>query len=403
LFGHVQPSPGNLVSLLNCVGVKIRNITFQNSNDWTCHLLGCSNVSVDHLIVHNPIHSPNTDGIDIDASQDVQIMNSEIYTGDDAIVLKNRSDKITYPHPCKNITVANCKLTSPTNTFKIGTETYGDFENIVFRDSVIQAGDPSDPLSAVAAKLMPPDIYGNGLGPEAGIALESMDGAHIRGVTINNIVMHGARSPIFIRLGDRGINPNGKLPKVPPGTIEDVTISDISADGASCASIIVGLPGHPVQGITISNLQVVNIGAGTSVLKALAVPEKGSSYPSALMWGPLPSHSLYLHHVAGVKLNNLNFANARPDTRTAVIADDVTGLMLEGLVLDPVASASPLIVLNDVSSSEIRGTIPQNTKTWVQVCGANSATINLLPNDSAIAQKNFELAGDVPTGAVTLH
>jgi len=399
---HNAQNPGDLVVLEHCSGVTISGLALRNSTSWTLHLLACDHVRVDGASIRNRLNGPNTDGIDVQGCQGVQISNCDICTGDDAIVLKNRNAQITYPHACKDVTVANCKLTSPTNGFKIGTESYGDFENIVFRDSVIQAADPNDPLCADSTPAIPPGHYGNPLGPEAGIAVESVDGAHIRGVLVTNIVMHGARSPIFIRLGSRGIDPNNKQVKAPTGTISDVTLSNIVADGASAPSTITGVPGHPVQNITLSNLQVTNIGNGTTTATALGLPEKETSYPGALMWGPMPAHSLFMRHAEGIKLSGLRFTNSRPDTRLAVIADDVAGLALEGLTLDPVAASDPLILLNDVRKSTISGTIPRNTNIWVQVSGSNSADISLAPTGTGRASHVFALSEGAPANAVIL-
>jgi len=371
--------------------VKVSNITLQNSESWTLDLLACENVSVDGVRIRNPFHGPNTDGIDVCSSQNVQITNCDIYTGDDAIVLKNRSAKISYPHPCKNITVTNCKLVSPTNGFKIGTESFGDFENIVFKDSVIEAGDPNHPLCVESAKLISPIRYDNILGPESGITLASVDGANIRNVSIQNIVMRGARAPIFIRLGHRGIHPSSKE-KSPVGTLDGVTIQNVIAENASAPSSIAGLPDHPVKNVTISNLKITNIGAGYAAHDALSVPEKEESYPSGLMWGAMPAHSLFLRHAEGVTLRNVCFKNSRQDTRRAIIADDVSLLKMEKLVLDDVALSDPLILLHQVRSAEISGTIPSNTITWVTVSGEVSANISLLPNNPQAAQQIFNLA-----------
>jgi len=175
---HNARNASDLMVLEHCSNVKISGLALQNSESWTLHLLGCDHVAIDSVRIRNRLNGPNTDGIDVQGCQGVQIANCDIDTGDDAIVLKNRNAKISYPHPCKDITIANCKLTSPTNGFKIGTESYGDFENIVFRDSVIQAGDPNDPLCADSTPGIPAGHYGNPLGPEAGIAVESVDGEH---------------------------------------------------------------------------------------------------------------------------------------------------------------------------------------------------------------------------------
>jgi len=401
-WGHNPRNSGHLVMLSNCTNVKISNLTLQNSQSWTLHLLACENVSVDHVRIRNRLYGPNTDGIDIDGSQDVQVSNCDICTGDDAMVLKNRSDTVTFPHSCENVTITDCKLISPTNAFKIGTETYGDFENIVFKNSVIEAGDPKDPWCTEAAAMVSPQFYGNGLGPETGIAVESADGSHIHGVTVSNIVMHDVQSPIFIRLGDRGINPTNARVKAATGTIDDVTISDVSADGAWGPSIIAGVPDHPVQDVTITNLRVTNIGNGTSSSTPLGVKEAIDDYPSSLMWGPLPANSLYFRHANGIKLSNVTIANAKPDTRLPVIVDDVTGLAIEGITLDHAASSDPVMLLNNVRDSQIRGTVPEQTKTWANVSGGLSSHIVLSPDKAKNAKQIFMAGAGAASNAVSV-
>ena len=115
---HNEPNNGDLVLLTECSNVNIQNITLQGSTSWTCHLLGCDHVTVDGMKICNPLYSPNTDGIDVDGSQEVQITNCDICTGDDAIVLKNRNAKVHFPHDCKDITIDHCHLTSQTNGLK---------------------------------------------------------------------------------------------------------------------------------------------------------------------------------------------------------------------------------------------------------------------------------------------
>ncbi|MDR3707863.1 MAG: glycosyl hydrolase family 28 protein [Capsulimonadaceae bacterium] len=402
-WSHNEPNSGDLVLLSDCANVRFSGVTLQNSQSWTLHLLACANVVVEGIRIRNRLNGPNTDGIDVDGSQDVQIANCDICTGDDAVVLKNRSTAVHFPHACKNVTITRCKLISPTNGFKIGTESYGDFENIVFEDSTIQAGDPKDPWAAGAAAETSPQFYGDALGPEAGIAIESVDGSHIRGVTVRNIVMHDVQSPIFIRLGSRGVNPVDKSAKAPTGTIDDVKISDIVAERAWCPSIIAGVPGHPVRGIVISNVRVTNIGAGSTTYSPLGVPEREGAYPAPIMWSPLPAHSLYMRHAEGIKLSAYSVVNDRPDTRLAVIADDVSGMTLDGLTLDPLASSETAILFNNVRDSQIRGTVPRGVKTWVSVYGAGSGNITLVPSDPKLAGQVYALGDGVPASAATVR
>lgn len=398
-----KPNPDGLLLLQNCTNVRVTNITLQNSDAWTLHLLACEHAVIDGVIIRNRYNTPNTDGIDLQGSQDVQISNCDIRTGDDAIVLKNRNKKITYPHSCKDIKISHCKLISPTNGFKIGTESYGDFDNIVFRDSVIEAGDPNDPLSTDSLSTISPEHYGNALGAEAGIAVESVDGSHLSHVVVDNIVMHGVRAPIFIRLGDRGKNPTESKTKVPTGSIDDIRISNVTADGASAPSLVMGIPGYPVQNVVISNLRVTNIGDGKSALAPLGLHERESDYPGALMWGAMPAHSLYLRHVDGITIRDVGFSNAKPDSRLAIIADDVSGLKIDGLTLDPVAYSDHLILLNNVRQSQINGTIPRETRTWVSVSGASTTGVTLISSSPLPSGQIFALDAGVSSNAVTVR
>ena len=122
-----------------------------NAESWTLHLLGCFDVKVRDVVIRNPLHGPNNDGIDIQSCKNVSITGCDIYTSDDAIVLKNRHPD--YCHiPCANIVVANCTLTSVCNALKIGTETIGSFRNITFCNCTVRQAQPTDELALVRVK-----------------------------------------------------------------------------------------------------------------------------------------------------------------------------------------------------------------------------------------------------------
>ena len=115
-------------------------------------------------------------------------------------------------------------LTTVCNALKIGTGTQGSFENIVFGNSVIAAGQPSEPLAQSAVEIIDPEHYDNALDPLGGIAIETVDGGALRGVAVSNIVMQGGRAPIFVRRANRA---SLRDPSAVPGTLRDVTIDNI--------------------------------------------------------------------------------------------------------------------------------------------------------------------------------
>ncbi|QLF68452.1 right-handed parallel beta-helix repeat-containing protein [Peteryoungia desertarenae] len=116
-----------------CENIRLEGFSIRQSPMWTIHLIGCRNVEIDGVRVTNDTEMPNTDGIVIDACEDVAIRNCHITTADDGIVLKTSMgpDGKTIGH-CRNILVENTYIESNSCALKIGTESHGDFENIRF-------------------------------------------------------------------------------------------------------------------------------------------------------------------------------------------------------------------------------------------------------------------------------
>jgi polygalacturonase len=324
MYAHTGPRPSNLVYIKECNQVNISGIVLRNSENWTLHLAGCRNVNIEHLTIRNPLIGINTDGIDLTSCENVTINNCNIYTADDAICLK--SDREFWQQPCRNIAVTNCILTSACNAFKIGTATWGAFSNITFSNSVIKQGRPTDAgwLVDKAEKTIAPGHYGNALAPISGIAIEMVDGGSVRGVSISNIEMDGARTPLLIRLGNRGDRVKT------PGTLEDVAISNILAYGSVTASSISGIPSAHIKNVTITNCTVHMLGGEESRLFEKVVPEYETHYPEATMWGRLPVTGFFIRHVSGISMRNVRIFLSKEDNRPAVSLSDVSDGLFQG-------------------------------------------------------------------------
>ena len=98
--------------------------------------------------------------------------------------------------------------------------------------------------------------------------------------------------------------------------------NNIVATGGSLASSITGLPGHFVENVTLSNIDITMAGGGKK--QRQAVPEVAGDYPHAPMFGPLPASGLYARHVRGLTLNNVRIRTEKQDERPAVVLDDVS-------------------------------------------------------------------------------
>lgn len=293
--------PDSLLLFKRCTNVRIEHVHIENSPSWTVHLLACDHAGVQGVRIHSPPYGYNSDGIDINACQDVMISQCDISVADDAICLKN-NNAWGLKRPVRNIAVTNCILKTTCNAFKIGTESMDNFENIVFSNSVVAAAEE--------------------YGPICGVALESVDGGTTRGICVSNIVMHGARAPFFLRLGKR----NQYQPDAPPGCLQDVIIDNIMAIGASVTPSITGLPGHDVRNVSISNIRINTRGGGKAELADREIPEEASAYPEATMFGLLPAYGLYCRHVDGLMLRNFAVECEQSDERPLLVCDDVKHL-----------------------------------------------------------------------------
>jgi len=332
------------------------------------------------VTIHNPPHGGNTDGIDIEACRDVTVSDCIISTGDDAICLKN-DDIDGLKRPSRNIAVTNCVLTTTCNAFKIGTGSRSDFENVTFSNSAI---------------WNPPGYPG--MRAISGIAIEMVDGATLRGVTVSNITMQNVRAPVFIRLGNCG---RGQASPV-PGKLREVLIENLRAEGASLPCIIAGIPGHDVEGVSLSNVRITAEGGGTADMAAREIPEREANYPEANMFGPLPSWGLFCRHVRDLRLRNVVLAPAAADGRPAIICDDVKEFDVDGLKLPATGCAAPAVRLSDVQGAFLRGCrAAAGTGTYLAVEGEKSSGVTLAANDLSAAAEPVRTGAGAPDGAVT--
>jgi hypothetical protein len=176
-----------------------------------------------------------------------------------------------------------------------------------------------------------------------------VDGANIDGIVVSNVAMQSVYCPIFIRLGNRG---RGITPPV-PGSLQNVSISNVIATGPTMASSITGIPGYPVRHIALDDVRVVTNG-GWHAIGTLAVPELEKDYPDSDMFGPLPASALFCRHVQDLTIRNLRADAHDPDVRPALIFTDVQALDLSAF-----KTASAPTVKHDVKAVEHNAPVPE--------------------------------------------
>ena len=185
-----------LIRIVDCENVKIERIKLTDAAAWCLHINRCFDINIKNVSIDSHCNE-NNDGIDIDSSENVNVENCNIISGDDGICLKTTSER-----PCKNIFVKDCKVSSGWAGFKIGTESVGDFSHIRVTGCYFY------------------DTLG------CGIKIVPTDGANVSDVIISNIQMENCTGPIFIALGER-LRSYAGIGRDTLSSIEDICIENV--------------------------------------------------------------------------------------------------------------------------------------------------------------------------------
>ncbi|WP_425487962.1 rhamnogalacturonidase [Microbacter margulisiae] len=336
---HITGVGNKAISLKLCRNVLLKDIRMERCGHFALLATGLDNMTIENLLIDT-----NRDGMDIDACRNVRISNCTVNSPyDDAIVLK-ATYALGFFRNTENVTISDCFVSgydlgtvmngtfqhyqnqAPDQSFscgriKLGTESSGGFNNITITNCVFDHC--------------------------RGLALETVDGGDLHNITVSNIVMKDMNSsPIFIRLGSRMRSPKGTS----IGQLHDISINNIRvyhADSRYVCSFS-GIPGHPIEDISLSNIAIYYQGGGTKAQAALIVPEKEAAYPEPTMFGDLPAAAFYIRHARNIQMNHIAVYYAHPDFRPSVVLSDVHDITFDDLRL-PKERLVPFFSLHHVS------------------------------------------------------
>jgi polygalacturonase len=348
------------IALKLCRKVTLRDFTILIGGHFGILATGVDNLTIDNLTIDT-----NRDGIDLDSCRNVRISGSSINTpNDDAIVFKG-THALGVARATENVTIANGLVSGyeigslvdgtykrtvkqapdrdgPTGRIKIGTESEGDFRNITISNVVFDRS--------------------------RGLALESVDGAHIEDIAISNITMREvSNAPIFLRLGSRMRAPEGTA----VGSIRRVNISNVVAYDADprYGSIISGIPGHDIEDVKLSDIRILYRGGltldqvakqpadlvntfffrasgGVPPREPYTTPEREKEYPEPSMFGMLPAYGFFLRHARGIELNNVEVGFMKEDRRPAFVLDSVKAVDFQHVKAQKTSGVPAFVLLN---------------------------------------------------------
>ncbi len=367
-----------LIRFVECTNVRVRGVTLRDSAMWVQHYLACDNVALEGLTVLSNCNN-NNDMIDIDGCHDVTVIGCKGETGDDAITLKS-----TGPRTCERITIANCTVSTPCSGIKLGTESIGGFRDVVVTNCIVRR-----PLRKGHCN----SDY------TQGINIATVDGGVLERVSLSNITVEGAVAAVYMRLGHRGRPYMPGAPKPDVGTFRDVVISNLIARGTrhnGCS--ITGLTEHALQNVTLRNVQISFEGGGKLPDATREVPEMAEKSPTAFMFGRLPAYGLYVRHVDGLNLDNVQLGFDQPDYRPALICEDVRRLSIHNLQAAAVSGGAETIRLNDVEGALVTGCVAPQPGVPFMWLGGKASSISVIGNDLSRASRAFLLPEALDSG-----
>ncbi len=326
------------IALKLCRNVVIRDVTFLMGGHFCILPTGVDNFTIDNVKIDT-----NRDGINVDSCRNVRISNCSINSpNDDAICLKS-SYALGYAQATENVTITNCQVSGydegtfldgtfkrtqqqapdragVTGRIKFGTESNGGFKNITISNCVFDRC--------------------------RGFTLDTADGGLLEDVTINNITMRDITgAPFHLRLCRRMRGPEG----VPVGKLRRVNISNVVIYNADprYASMIMGIPGHDIEDVKLSNIRILVTGGAPKEQATVEVPELEDEYPDPRMFGEIPAYGFFIRHVKGIELNNVDVSFENEDFRPPFILDDVKGAEFHNVGAQT-AEGVPTFILKNV-------------------------------------------------------
>lgn len=146
--GPVMPKERyhQMIIFSNCTNVALKDFEVIDAPYWTFLIVHCDRVNVTDISIDNNLLIPNSDGLDINSSSNVNVSGCIISCGDDAIVLAGYAHHFGDPgykdiiKPSQNINVSNCILRSRSSAIRIGgwdqnNMSNYNFDNITIYDS----------------------------------------------------------------------------------------------------------------------------------------------------------------------------------------------------------------------------------------------------------------------------
>lgn len=250
-----------------CDGIRVHGIIAQNSASWQLHPYYSQNIDFLDISIFAPKDSPNTDAIDPEACDNVNIIGCKFSVGDDCIAIKSSKIDMAkkYKTPANHHTIRNCLMQFGHGAITLGSEMSGGVKNLSVNRCIFRQTD-------------------------RGLRIKTRRGrgkyAVIDGVLFENIKMEGVITPIAINMWYNCCDPDrfseyvwsrealpvdDRTPYLGEFTFKNMECINCEAAACYCD----GLPERPIKSITFENINfsfAENARPANPIMKNFAEP-----------------------------------------------------------------------------------------------------------------------------------
>lgn len=234
------------IYLIHCRAITIAGVTATNSPSWTIHPLFSRDLAFLDLAVANPPDSPNTDGLNPEACQNVDIVGVRFSVGDDCIAIK--SNKLALAREMKQassgIRIRRCHMQRGHGGVVLGSECGGGIRDVTIERCRFD-------------------------GTDRGLRIKTRRGrgrmAVIERIAMRHVVMRRVDTALvvnsFYNCDIDGHDPTVQSRQAPPvddgtPTVRDITVEHVVASEiAHAAGFFLGLPENPITGLVVRDFE----------------------------------------------------------------------------------------------------------------------------------------------------
>jgi len=233
---------------------------------------------------------------------------------------------------------------------KMGTDSSGGFVNVAITNCSVISPRASQPINGLQRGI-------------SGLALEIVDGGCMERVAVSNLTIDGVESPsssAWATAGTAGCLPAPSRNR-PPRSARSATsrwpTSSPHAGKTGCS--VVGLPGHVIENISLSNVTIAAKGAGSARGLRRRSKSVRKSIRNARCSVTCRLMGCTAGTVDGLTLTDVKLRTSAPDGRHALVLDDVREAGISGLSCSQASGAASPVRLEQSRHVLIRGCQPQ--------------------------------------------